>query len=85
MLESINRHFKEPYKIVFNETSLYVSVIMPDICDREKLNTALTNNSLAAIPYNQNTNELSVSFSGISQDKIEPGIAHLAKIIYNFL
>lgn len=84
MLESINKYFNKSCKIIFNETSLYASIVISNVQDRKKINDALEKNSVAVIPYNQNGNEFSASFSGISQDKIEPGIALLAKIIYGF-
>ncbi len=60
-------------KIIFNETSLYLRVIIKDRFSRKKLDEELKSKSVRLMP-NNSPNEIGLSFSGIATGKIEEGI-----------
>ncbi len=81
ILDSINKYFNDNADIVFNETSLYVSLklsISPDRTEKEK---ELLNNSISIMPYKRENNVFGLSFSGIPENKIEEGIKLISKIL----
>lgn len=80
ILESINKHFDNA-EIIFNETSLYVTVKLNCKLNRNAINNSLKENSICLMPYKTGDNEFAVSFSGIEADKIDSGIELLSKII----
>lgn len=83
MLESINKFFGDTAEIIFNETSLYVSIKINKRYDRNKTERILADNSINIMPYKKENNVFGLSFSGINEEKIEKGIELLSEIILN--
>ena len=81
ILDSINKYFKDNAKIVFNETSMYVSLKLSDSPGRAETEKELLNNSISIMPYRHENNVFALSFSGISENKIEDGIKIISKIL----
>lgn len=80
LLQSVKRHFPG-CAVVFNETSLYLSLRLQDNVDRARLNEALERQSVRIIPHHRGENELGLSFSGIPINKIEDGVARVAECV----
>ena len=80
MLKSVKRNFAQS-DIVFNETSLYVKIIPDFQFDREKLEQALDNSSVNIMSYGKDENAVTLSFSGIEQNKIDEGIALVKRCV----
>lgn len=68
-------------KLLFNETSLYISVILPKSFDRRELEKKLAQHSVKIMPDSGREGIISLSFSGIAIEKIEEGVKRLAKVI----
>ena len=66
---------------MFNETSMYVSLKLSDSPDRAETEKELLNNSISIMPYRHENNVFALSFSGISENKIEDGIKIISKIL----
>lgn len=81
IVDCINKHFKNDTEIIFNETSLYISLKLPFNVNREKAEKRMYENSINIMPYKTERNEFGLSFSGISEHKIDKGIELLNKII----
>ena len=80
ILNSIKRNFNDDIEIIFNETSLYVTVKLNDITDMPKIISKLKENSVNVMPTTSN-NMLNLSFSGIDEEKIDKGIKIICKTI----
>lgn len=81
IIDSINNCFGENIEIIFNETSLYISLRINENLNRKRIEKSFTEHSVAIMPYKKESNEFGLSFSGISQDKIADGIKILSDII----
>ena len=79
ILKLIKKYFSKETAVIFNETSLYVSVIPNFEFDRNKTDKILSENSVVLMPHKNNDNVLNLSFSGISSEKIPDGI----RLIYD--
>ena len=79
ILKLIKKYFSKETAVIFNETSLYVSVIPNFEFDRNKTDKILSENSVVLMPHKNNDNVLTLSFSGISSEKIPDGI----RLIYD--
>lgn len=79
--ESVYKYFGEDNKIIFNETSLYISVKINGIESYSKLRRKLSEGNVAVMPDKEGLNALNLSFSGISVDKIDSGIKRIYEII----
>lgn len=79
-LESIEKHIPD-CEIVFNETSMYVSIRLKNKVDREKIDNELENASISLMPNKKADNEFGISFSGIPIEKIDRGIKLLGDIL----
>lgn len=78
MLDAVEEHFGEKADIFFNETSLYVMLKFKkpqktDIKDIEKKSVNVTR-------YDADENRLILSFSGISNEKINDGVKALSEL-----
>lgn len=80
ILKSIKKNFDGNIEIIFNETSLYVTVKLKNNIDMDDFLNKLRENSINVMTAKSN-NILNLSFSGIDEDKIDSGI----KIICNIL
>lgn len=83
ILDSIKRQFGNSTKVVFNETSLYISIFVSGNVNRKAVDEKLKNLSVSIMPYKTENNEFGLSFSGIPLEKIADGIEILAKTILN--
>ena len=83
ILKSIEKFFYDSTEMIFNETSLYISLKINKKLDRKKIEDALKKNSISIMPYKIENNEFGISFSGISQEKIEEGIKILSEVIFD--
>ncbi|MEE1319433.1 MAG: PLP-dependent aminotransferase family protein [Ruminococcus sp.] len=83
ILKSIEKSFYDSTEMIFNETSLYISLKINKKLDRKKIEDALKKNSISIMPYKIENNEFGISFSGISQEKIEEGIKILSEVIFD--
>ena len=83
MLESITKYFKGDTKILFNETSLYVSIKCDGEKDHKKIIGILDKNHINIMPQKTSEYTLSLSFSGIKAEKIENGIKKISSLIFN--
>lgn len=81
ILESIKKQFGNSAKIVFNETSLYISIFVSGDVNRKAVDEKLKKLSVGIMPYKTENNEFGLSFSGIPQEKITRGIEILARTI----
>lgn len=81
MLESIKKHFGSSVKTVFNETSLYVSLIFKNKELTESEIQQIDNSSIKIMQYNKDENMIILSFSGIKDEKIDDGIYKISKIL----
>lgn len=79
--ESIYKYFGSDTKIIFNETSLYISVKIKGIEDYSKIRQRLRDSSVAVMPERAGINALNLSFSGISTDRIDSGIKRIYEIV----
>ena len=79
--ESVYKYFGEDTKIIFNETSLYISVKINGIENYSELRRKLSDDNVAVMPDKEGLNALNLSFSGISVDKIDSGIKRIYEII----
>lgn len=73
ILNSINRNFSNNIEIIFNETSLYITVMLDKSLDMNSFIKKLNENSVNVMPTTNN-NMLNLSFSGIDEEKIDKGI-----------
>lgn len=81
MLENIKKHFGDSVRVLFNETSLHISLFTDRNIDRANADQMLKRSSVGIMPYKTSDNEFRLSFSGIPQKKIADGIELLADII----
>lgn len=80
MLENISSILKTN-EYIFNETSLYVTLLLKDNTNTEQIKKQLEKHSVSCMQETQN-NRISLSFSGISSDKIESGIKIVLETVY---
>ena len=85
ILDSIKKQFGNCAKIVFNETSLYISIFVSGNVNRKAVDEKLKKLSVGIMPYKTENNEFGLSFSGIPQEKISKGIEILAKTVFEFI
>jgi len=83
--ECVYKYFGNDTQIIFNETSLYISVKLKGVSDYDKVCKALDKNSVAVMPEKAEINALSLSFSGISIDKIDEGIRKISEIVNSII
>lgn len=83
MLESVNKYFDDKAQIIFNETSLYITLKLNFNVNRKYIEKQLSENSVNIMPYKTESNEFGLSFSGIPSEKINSGIKLLSEIILN--
>lgn len=81
ILDSIKKQFGNSTTIVFNETSLYISIFVSGDVNRKTVDEKLKKLSVSIMPYKTENNEFGLSFSGIPQEKITRGIEILARTI----
>ena len=81
ILDSIKKQFGNSAKIVFNETSLYISIFVSGDVNRKAVDEKLKKLSVGIMPYKTENNEFWLSFSGIPQEKIADGVEILARTI----
>ena len=81
ILDSIKKQFGNSAKIVFNETSLYISIFVSGDVNRKVVDEKLKKLSVGIMPYKTENNEFGLSFSGIPQEKITRGIEILDRTI----
>lgn len=81
VLNSIKNCFDD-YRLVFNETSMYVKLIPSNKIDRESVDSEFADNSIKLMPA-KSENEFDLSFSGINTERIEEGIRLISEIIKN--
>lgn len=81
ILDSIKKQFGNSAKIVFNETSLYISIFVSGDVNRKAVDEKLKKLSVGIMPYKTENNEFGLSFSGIPQEKIADGVEILARTI----
>ena len=74
-------HYLPEATVRFNETSLYLTVTLPDAPDREAVEAALSENSLRLMTYSRDPSAYALSFSGIAQEDIDEGIRLFAKSV----
>lgn len=79
ILNSIKKHFGNNVKIIFNETSLYVNVVLNNPIDINIIIKRLNENSVNIMPTTNNK-ILNLSFSGIDEEKIDNGIKLICRI-----
>ena len=84
ILDSIKKQFGNSAKIVFNETSLYISIFVSGDVNRKAVDEKLKKLSVGIMPYKTENNEFGLSFSGIPQEKITRGIEILAETVLEF-
>lgn len=84
ILDSIKKQFGNSAKIVFNETSLYISIFVSGDVNRKTVDEKLKKLSVGIMPYKTENNEFGLSFSGIPQEKITRGIEILAETVLEF-
>ena len=84
ILDSIKKQFGNSAKIVFNETSLYISIFVSGDVNRKTVDEKLKKLSVGIMPYKTENNEFGLSFSGIPQEKIARGIELLAETVFVF-
>lgn len=81
MLKSAEKYFGDKAEIIFNETSLYIALKLKAECRNDIVNI-IEKNSIKIMQYNKDSNTLVLSFSGISECKIEAGIKLLSETLY---
>lgn len=69
-------------EVVFNETSMYVTVRLPYPVNRTGIDKDCKAQSIRLMPYKKADNEFGVSFSGIPIERIDDGIRLLSEIIH---
>lgn len=84
ILDSIKKKFGNSAKVVFNETSLYISIFISGNVNRKAVDEKLKKLSVGIMPYKTENNEFGLSFSGIPQEKIASGIELLAETVLEF-
>ena len=82
ILNCINKYF-DNYDIVFNETSLYITLKLNFSVNRKKIKEQIQEKSICLMPYKTEDNEFCLSFSGIPIENIDDGIKTLSQIVYN--
>lgn len=82
-LNSIRINFDDNIDVIFNETSLYITVKLNKDIDITELTNLLKENSVNIMPTTSN-NMLNLSFSGIDEEKIDKGIKTIYKIIEHY-
>ncbi|MCQ2514633.1 MAG: PLP-dependent aminotransferase family protein [Ruminococcus sp.] len=84
MLEAIKQQLNENTEIIFNETSLYISIIFKSkTVNYPILEQYLENNSIKIMPKRVENNIIRLSFSGIEEEKILQGIKIISEFLYN--
>ncbi len=81
ILDSIERFFSDSAEIIFNETSLYVSLKFSNTNISSDIISKLESNSIRIMQFNEDENIVILSFSGINDNKISDGIKLLSNII----
>lgn len=79
--DCVYKYFGSDTQIIFNETSLYISVKIKGIPDYNEIRKKLDENNIAVMPEKAEINALNLSFSGISVDKIDAGIKRICDVI----
>lgn len=79
ILNSINRNFFNDIETIFNETSLYITVMLDKSLDMNSFIKKLNESSVNVMPTTNN-NMLNLSFSGIDEEKIDKGIEIISEI-----
>lgn len=79
--DCVYKYFGSDTQIIFNETSLYISVKIKGISDYNEIRKKLDENNIAVMPEKAEINALNLSFSGISVDKIDAGIKRICDVI----
>ena len=79
--DCVYKYFGNDTQIIFNETSLYISVKIKGISDYNEIRKKLDENNIAVMPEKAEINALNLSFSGISIDKIDAGIKRICDVI----
>lgn len=80
ILNSIKKHFGSDIEIIFNETSLYVTIKLNNDINMNNLFINLNENLINVMQTTSN-NILNLSFSGIDEMKIDEGIELISNII----
>lgn len=80
MLSNIKKYFGPSVEIVFNETSLYVSLIFKNKKIDDSIIKRIDDSSFKIMQYTKAENMITLSFSGIKNEKIESGIKLLSEI-----
>ena len=81
MLSNIKKYFGTSVKIVFNETSLYFSLIFKDKTIDDSVIKKIDDALIKTMQFNKTENMIVLSFSGIKDVKIESGIKLLYETI----
>jgi GntR family transcriptional regulator/MocR family aminotransferase len=81
MLEKVKARFGKKVEIIFNETSLYITLKFQKEYNRSKIEKLLADNSVCIMPYKNEKNLFSLSFSGISLERIDEGINIISKVL----
>jgi GntR family transcriptional regulator/MocR family aminotransferase len=81
MLEKVKARFGKKVEIIFNETSLYITLKFQKEYNRSKIEKLLADNSVCIMPYKNEKNLFSLSFSGISIERIDEGINIISKVL----
>ncbi len=81
MLDCIKKYFGNEAEIIFNETSLYVSLKLNGNFDRIEIQKKLNEESVNILPYKNENNVFGLSFSSIDEQKIEKGIEILCRVL----
>ena len=84
MLSNIKKYFGTSVKIVFNETSLYVSLIFKDKTIDDSVIKKIDNALIKTMQFNKTENMIVLSFSGIKDVKSESGIKLLYETISKY-
>lgn len=82
ILNSIKNSFDNKVRIIFNETSLYVTLEFDNSVDVNNTIKELHKNSVNVMPTTSG-NTMSLSFSGIDEEKIDNGISLIKKAFQN--
>lgn len=80
-LQSITNIFGKTTKTLFNETALYVSVATGHIKNKEHFLCLCGENGIRIMKSENPEYEFTLSFSGISADKIEEGIQKISTLL----
>lgn len=68
-------------KTDFNETSLYLTLTVPQALNRDKIDSELSARSVCLMSRGKEPNVFALSFSGIAQEKLAEGIELIGSVI----